>query len=163
VLRSLPWPSHSIELFDRLKLRAALAEAFAALGFEGDDAWRAAARVRILLHHAGECDLRTPKPWSDPDVSWLTGVNESGGKTWFNKESFEEMLSWMQLPALLELVSGKPTKLTLEGVEACVAASSKDAADAGYNLDKLLMSADATTAEATAGEATPGVAATSPA
>ncbi|SEG23050.1 Alpha amylase, catalytic domain [Bryocella elongata] len=149
VLRSLPWPAHPVELFDRLKLRAALAEAFAVLGFEGNDAWRAAARVRVLLQHAGERDLLAPKLWSDPDVSWLTGVNESGGATWFNKESFEEMLVWLQLPSLLELVSGKATKVTLAGVEAAVSAACKDAAEAGYNLDRLLMSADATTAEAT--------------
>jgi len=163
VLRSLPWPAHPVELFDRLKLRAALAEAFTTLGFDGNDAWRAAARVRILLQHVGECDLRAPKLWSDPDVSWLAGVNESGGATWFNKESFEEMLAWLQLPSLLELVSGKPTKLTLEGVEATVAASCKDAAEAGYNLDKLLMSADATTAEATAADIAASVAGSSPA
>jgi hypothetical protein len=39
----------ALDLFDRLRLRAPFAHAFAALGFEGEDAWRAAARIKVLL------------------------------------------------------------------------------------------------------------------
>jgi hypothetical protein len=39
----------ALDLFDRLRLREPLAGAFAALGFEGDDAWRVAARFKVLL------------------------------------------------------------------------------------------------------------------
>jgi glycosidase len=38
-----------LDLFDRLRLREPLAQAFATLGFEGEDGWRAAARVKALL------------------------------------------------------------------------------------------------------------------
>jgi glycosidase len=39
----------ALDLFDRLRLRAPLAHAFAALGFEGEEAWRVAARIKVLL------------------------------------------------------------------------------------------------------------------
>jgi hypothetical protein len=39
----------SLDLFDRLRLRAPFAHAFAALGFEGEEAWRVAARIKVLL------------------------------------------------------------------------------------------------------------------
>jgi glycosidase len=43
------WYQIAVELFDRLRLREPLAQAFNALGLEGEDGWRAAARVKALL------------------------------------------------------------------------------------------------------------------
>jgi len=39
----------ALDLFDRLRLREPLAHALAALGFEGEEAWRVAARIKVLL------------------------------------------------------------------------------------------------------------------
>jgi hypothetical protein len=39
----------ALDLFDRLRLREPLAQAFQALGMEGERGWRAAARLKILL------------------------------------------------------------------------------------------------------------------
>ncbi len=39
----------ALDLFDRLRLREPFAQAFIALGFEGEEAWRAAARIKVLL------------------------------------------------------------------------------------------------------------------
>ncbi len=39
----------ALDLFDRLRLREPFANAFAALGFEGEEAWRVAARIKVLL------------------------------------------------------------------------------------------------------------------
>ncbi len=39
----------ALDIFDRLRLREPLGRAFAALGFEGEDAWRVAARIKVLL------------------------------------------------------------------------------------------------------------------
>jgi glycosidase len=39
----------ALELFDRLRLRKPFAQAFSALGFEGEQGWRAAARIKVLL------------------------------------------------------------------------------------------------------------------
>jgi len=39
----------ALDLFERLRLREPFAQAFAALGFEGEQAWRAAARIKVVL------------------------------------------------------------------------------------------------------------------
>jgi hypothetical protein len=39
----------ALDLFDRLRLREPLGHAFTALGFKGEEAWRAAARLKVLL------------------------------------------------------------------------------------------------------------------
>ncbi|MGA8670219.1 MAG: alpha-amylase family glycosyl hydrolase, partial [Terracidiphilus sp.] len=39
----------ALEIYDRLRLREPMAHAFGALGMEGEEAWRAAARIKVLL------------------------------------------------------------------------------------------------------------------
>ncbi len=39
----------ALDLFDRLRLREPFAHALTALGFEGEEAWRVAARIKVLL------------------------------------------------------------------------------------------------------------------
>jgi hypothetical protein len=39
----------ALDLFDRLRLRGPFAHAFGALGFEGEEAWHVAARIKVLL------------------------------------------------------------------------------------------------------------------
>src|SRR6202007_2479345 len=45
-------PKAAAECFDVLRLRGPLADAFAALGLESEERWRAAARVRASFEHA---------------------------------------------------------------------------------------------------------------
>src|SRR5581483_2963606 len=42
-------PQTALDLFDRLRLREPLARSFHAMGLEGEEGWRAAARLKILL------------------------------------------------------------------------------------------------------------------
>ena len=64
LLHGLPLDGES--MFDRLRLRHALAETFHALGLSGEDGWRAAARVRFLLHRADPLSRElTRKEWHD--------------------------------------------------------------------------------------------------
>jgi len=39
----------ALDLFDRLRLREPFAQAFTTLGFEGDEGWRVAARIKVVL------------------------------------------------------------------------------------------------------------------
>jgi hypothetical protein len=39
----------ALDLFDRLRLREPFADAFGALGFEGEEGWRVAARIKVVL------------------------------------------------------------------------------------------------------------------
>jgi hypothetical protein len=151
VLRRFPVQSMSVSLFDKLQLRSALAETFSSLGMEGEQTWQMAARVRALLAHADAplpFAMQSESFWADSDIRWLTGVNESGGKTYVNKEQFEEMLSWMQLPALLEAAQQTSNRLqSLKEIEAVVTAACQAMTEAGYDLNKLLQNAISTDGE----------------
>ena len=146
VLRGLPahLAAHGdrAELFDRLMLRSTLADIFQSLGMEGESRWQAAAQVRLLLTQAAAAldAIHSAALWAEPDVRWLAGVNVSGGVTWFNKEQFEELLTWLQLPALTEIAAAEPVEQEtgIAKVEAAVAAAREAAELAGYNLDVYL-------------------------
>ena len=138
----------ALELFDRLRLREPFAVAFRALGIEGEDAWRAASRVKALLlanaasDHAKPTngDRRTvlpPSLWSDPDVRWLTGVHQSGDRSYLVKEPFEELLWWLQLPALLKLAT-KPERTAAAAVVGAIDDAIAAVEASGYEPDKLL-------------------------
>jgi hypothetical protein len=141
ILRSFPTPEMRAVLFDKLQLRAALAEIFSSMGMEGEKTWQAAAQVRVLLSQAdaSSTSMQSEEFWTDPDVRWLTGVNTAAGKTYVNKEQFEELLSWLQLPALLEFACQDTSKPgSLHEIETIVARACRAAENAGYNLDTYL-------------------------
>jgi glycosidase len=127
-------PEHAaLDAFDRLRLREPFAQAFRALGFEGEEGWRVAARIKVVLltgagvgsgqaassvepaaktHKAVAVESRAPEQhsaglapalWLDPDVRWLTGVHEAEGKEYLVRERYEELLWWMLMPSLLRL------------------------------------------------------------
>ena len=111
--------------------------------------WRAAARVRVFADaimrdrcEAGEtlvgC-MHTEAFWADGDVQWLTGVNKSAGATYFNKEGFEEMISWLQLPALIEIARrGAGAEKAIAELEVGLVEDCRVAAGSGYKLETYL-------------------------
>jgi glycosidase len=198
----------ALDAFDQLRLRKPLAESFAALGFEGESAWRAAARIKVLLlaekettaqKQQEELAAQTPQPavqkttlpasqpipahdyadekigsraqltstrepvsshkpaptrkpslapvvaglpralWSDPDVRWLTGVHDAGEFSYLVKEPFQELLWWLQMPAILRLASRTSLgKSDTESFCTCINDSIVEAEKAGYKLQTLL-------------------------
>ncbi len=141
VLRSFPARGVRVALFDKLQLRSALAEIFSSLGLEGERAWRAAAQIRVLLLQADtpSASIDSAEFWADPDVRWLAGVNQASGKTYVNKEQFEELLCWLQLPALLEIAPQDSDEArAIRGVEAVVSSACRAAEEARYNLETYL-------------------------
>ena len=146
ILRALPSPN-VVEIFDRLLLRHALAEIFASMGIDGEAAWQAAAQVRLLLTTRALTPnaIGSPDLWSDPDIRWLAGVNTAASVDYFNQQQFEELLTWLQLPALLEVAqvrpaASKPTT-SLDSIETGVAAAKQAATNSGYRLDVFLQPA----------------------
>jgi glycosidase len=218
----------ALDLFDRLRLREPLGQAFVSLGFEGEEAWRVAARIKVVLlsqagvgwesapigdaeigrpavgiGDAGErasgvdgtairvdetaaggaVEARTPKRvetakpeadaekppavtdvagatkgairvesvagiesvalapslWLDPDVRWLTGVHEAGGRAYVVRERYEELLWWLLMPALLrqagEAKLNRPALMEM-GVRVDEALALAEAA--GYRVDVLV-------------------------
>jgi glycosidase len=75
--------------------------------------------------------------WHDPDFRWLTGVHEAEGRNYLVKEPFEELLWWLQMPALLKLPA-KPdrqaAKLIAESIDSAVAFVEAS----GYEPDKMI-------------------------
>jgi hypothetical protein len=140
----------SAQIFDALRMREVMAEAFAAAGATGDDRWRAAARIRASFAHAPwapaveESRSRSSAVFSwlhDPDVAWLIGVHEYKGERYFNKESFEEFLWWMSLRALLTASAEKVLDAEkIAPLEKEIQSRLKAAADAGYRVEALLQS-----------------------
>lgn len=131
------------EIFDELYLRSVLAEIFEPLGLEGEAAYRAAARIRMLttVPKAGEPQAID---WKDPDVVWLTGLHESQGHRYFNKEAHEQLVWWLRLPHLVKLAlpAEKPAqpgavRAAVVELEKACAAEVRAAEKAGYKLDAL--------------------------
>ena len=156
VLRSIPEHcapnGDRVELFDRLLFRHALADLFCSMGMEGEASWQAAAQVRLLLSPCAVAPdaVRGEELWAAPDVRWLAGVNLAAGVTYFNKQQFEELLTWLQLPILIEIAHSEALQARSEptggiaadiaAIEASVAAARKAAQRAGYDLSKYLAS-----------------------
>ncbi len=154
----------ALDLFDRLRLREPLAHAFEALGFEAEESWRVAARIKVALlieakvfvRYAGarRCASRarcaasrrmhpilSPALWQDPDVRWLTGAHEAEGHSYFVKESYEELLWWLQLPTLCKLAAESvPARGAIQEIGNAISGAVEAAASAGYSLDALLES-----------------------
>jgi len=185
----------ALEIFDRLRLRQPIAEAFNALGFEGEAGWRAAARIKIvLLAESGVAEATKPAPasvesaipgagkeaekpgssekgeavtlrapqgphakdapitrtrvktgalspslWDDPDVRWLTGVHEADEHTYFVCEPHEELVWWLQMPALVRLASeSTPSKAKVVEINELIHEAMSAAAKSDYRLDTLL-------------------------
>jgi glycosidase len=180
----------ALDVFDRLRLREPLAEAFSALGFEGEAGWRAAARIKVLLLAEStrqEEKLSRAKPaaggevpetakaevakksdettaqstaaaaetasnlpadsktnvfpnalWEDTDVRWLTGVHQAGEYTYFVCETYEELVWWLHMPALLRLAGETaPSRDAIEKLNESIREGLMAAANADYRLDKL--------------------------
>jgi hypothetical protein len=143
VFHSLPSANH-IEIFDRFLFRYALAEIFASMGVEGEAGWQAAAQVRLLLSPAALAPnaIASPQLWIQPDVRWLAGVNNADGVDYFNQQQFDELLTWLQLPALLDAAQSRPAPAAsapgIPAIEAAVTHAQQAAARSGYKLETFL-------------------------
>jgi glycosidase len=80
----------------------------------------------------------SPALWQDPDVRWLTGAHEAKGRSYFVKESYEELLWWLQLPALCKLAAViAPARSAIQEIGKTVAEAAESAASAGYSIEAL--------------------------
>jgi hypothetical protein len=134
-------PDSAARLFDGLRLRGVQADAMGRLGVDGEDCWRVAARVRVALAQARSAPGAVAAipalalDWlADPDAAWLTGVNEYQGTRYFVRESFERLVWWLALPALLRLAGAAPSVRDLRALEQDIAAYMQAAVAAGYRI-----------------------------
>jgi hypothetical protein len=94
----------------------------------------------LLVHSAQPVDklVGSRAFWDDADVRWLTGVNESGGKTYFNQEATDELLMWMMLPSLLQAAASQDPEQELPRIETVVSHAREAGRRSGFELEKLL-------------------------
>jgi hypothetical protein len=76
----------ALELFDRLRLREPVAQAFQTLGLEGEEGWRAAARIKVALLAAASAGkpekVKTPAAPEAPAITPATAeVSETEKKS----------------------------------------------------------------------------------
>ncbi len=77
--------------------------------------------------------------WTDPDVRWLTGAHEAGDHTYLVQEPYEELLWWLQMPALLRIAGQlSPNKADVQALSSKVQESLAAAKKAGYRLQSML-------------------------
>ncbi len=140
----------AVRLFESLRLREPMADAFAVLGLEGEPRWRAAARVRAAFAHAawapGAAQLAARPAaayvWlDDPDVAWLIGKHEHQGAHYFRKEPFERMVWWMALRALLAIAATpRPDLEAARTLERSLTERLRAAEAAGWRVEAFLES-----------------------
>jgi hypothetical protein len=81
----------------------------------------------------------SPTMWQDADVRWLTGAHEAGGHSYFIKESYEELLWWLQLPALCKLATAPAAgKAEAQAMGKAIAEAAEAGSRAGYSVESLL-------------------------
>ncbi len=143
---SLPAGADAAEAFDRLYLRSAISDAFKPLGLEGEAAWRAVARIRILFAKPSEGIAPAQGQeihWTDSDVAWLTGLHEAQGHRYFNKEAHEQLLWWLRLPELMTAAEKDPaakypgTRKALRASALEIETALDAAAASGYRLNVM--------------------------
>lgn len=78
--------------------------------------------------------------WNDPDIRWLAGVHEYLGKTYANKELFQEVAAWLQLPALIETAQQHSDASGFKEVETTLKETYEAMQRSGYNLQTYLSS-----------------------
>jgi hypothetical protein len=79
-----------------------------------------------------------PDLWLDPDVRWLTGVHEADRHEYLVRESYEELLWWLQLPDLLNLAAQTgPARHEVQRIASLVREDLEAAAAAQYRVDVL--------------------------
>jgi hypothetical protein len=133
------------KLFDALRLRNPIADALEKTGLEGENKWRAAARIRVVLANqswlpGARRAAGAPFSWlHDPDVGWLIDVHEYEGTRYFNKERFECLLWWMALPALVRIAGeNEINKTAVRHLETQIRSRIEAAKRSGYQVMALL-------------------------
>ena len=138
---------------DDLRLGNILADVFRELGLDDGAAWRLVALIRMLgrlplpssvsgLSAAERPPALVRALVADESVRPYIRVNFWEGGSWFNRESFEQVLWWMlALDALdaTEVVPGAQTAIVkrVHAAEKLTLALSKAAKASGYQLDAL--------------------------
>ena len=137
----------ALDLFDRLRLREPLAHAFEALGFAGEESWRVAARIKVALlieakvfapeeqhrrwkirRARSASRFSRPRSGRTPMFAGSPEFTTPTDHSYFVKESYEELLWWLQLPALCKLAAeSMPSRSAIQQIGNAISEAVKTA------------------------------------
>ena len=85
------------------------------IGLDNSEAWQAVGIIKFLTSHQKWVNIKKSKKkrayhslmsWlQDSEVQYFLGINRYQGVLWFNKESFEQLLRWMFLVAVIDVLT----------------------------------------------------------
>jgi glycosidase len=144
-------PIKSRALMDELLLSKAMKETLMSLGLSEGGAEYELTLVKVLVSCQGWGEEASEKGlprfvgdlFADPDVKALVGINEFGGRLWFNKESFEHLLYWLFTVTVIRSVAfplGKmrvSTRVVLDNYGQVITLL-RAAEDANYDVDAFV-------------------------
>jgi hypothetical protein len=137
--------------YEELRLAPVVADALRTRGLDEQAAWWAAERVRTLLDlpipswfpaPAGTLPLRLVDSWvNHPAVRPFLRVNAWEGVEWFHRESFDELLAWVDRLEWILAAEGarvaRPEAGSVRGVSPLEATLTAAADASGYRVDRL--------------------------
>ncbi len=132
--------------YDELRLSPVVADALRSRGLDESQAWWAAERVRTLLDlplpsHAGgpaaTLPLRLVDAWlAHPAVRPFIRVNAWDGVEWFHRESWDELLVWVDRLELILALPDEPARKAAQR-RALLERLAEAAETSGYRVDRL--------------------------
>ena len=144
----------SRNLIDEWRLERVLVNQLLDSGLDGGSAKRLVALIKVLTRHqqwfeTGRLDQNQAYKvldslLKDNEIQKFIQANQHDGVLWFNKESFEELLFWLILAAVVEIASGplrSPTEVVKE-IERCheiIQRIQEAEKKSDYQVEKLLM------------------------
>ncbi len=134
---------------DELLLSKAMREALVSVGLNQGEAGYELLLIRVLTSHqdwnAGEDEAGPVMATmlEDLDVRSYIGVNEFGGRSWFNRESFERLLYWLFTVSVIRSVKDHPGSMTASAREisrayGLVTGLLRSSEASGYDLEEFL-------------------------
>jgi glycosidase len=138
---------------DEWLLGRILASSMTDLGLSESLSWRSVGLIKILIRHQKWYQINTPKRkrayrilerlLQDEVVRGYLQVNRYQGTLWFNKEAFEELLSWMMRIAAINIIadqnlSSDETRDQITNHYQVIRKLNKAKSESDYQVEKLL-------------------------
>jgi hypothetical protein len=138
---------------DEWLLGRILASSMTDLGLSESLSWRSVGLMKILIRHQKWYQINTPKRkraymilerlLQDEVVRGYLQVNRYQGTLWFNKEAFEDLLSWMMRIAAINIIadqnlSSDETRDQITSHYQVIRKLNKAKSESDYQVEKLL-------------------------
>jgi hypothetical protein len=139
---------------DEWLLGRVITRALQDLGVDESSAWHAVGTIKLLTAHQRWFETQAPKGREafvilrdllrDRDAQEFLQVNRYQGVLWFNEEAYEQLMSWLLLPVIVDagVTLSAPEAAEVIDARAQIVDQLMAAGDeSGYRVDRLLEAA----------------------